>query len=366
MIPIPKRTIRSPSSSISIGDFSTYTVRLVNIKNIDPRYASADFSFKVNCPSDLDCAPACACERSTIPEPEINYLAKDYASFRQLILDRFAVLMPNWKETHAADLGITLVELLAYTGDYLSYYQDAIATEAYLNTARQRISVRRLVRLVDYLLHEGCNARTWVCIRTDTDFLLPPGSSFITGFNNALASAQTILTWDALQGVDSSEYEVFEPMQTAPIQIRAEHSTIPFYTWGLKECCLERGSTSATLLDKWVGDNGRALQLAIGDVLIFEEVLGPRTGLAADADPKRRQAVRITKVSPGQDPVFADANGRPTPYVDIDWGQEDALQFTFCISAIGPPPDCLYLLTRASLGGMRFSSITARRVHRRI
>ena len=36
--------------------------------------------------------------------------------------------------------------VFAYTADYLSYYQDAVATEAYLDTARQRISVRRHVR----------------------------------------------------------------------------------------------------------------------------------------------------------------------------------------------------------------------------
>ena len=67
--------------------------------------------------------------------------------------------MPDWQETHAPDLGVALVELLAYAGDYLSYYQDAVATEAYLGTARQRISVRRHARLVDYRMHEGCNAR---------------------------------------------------------------------------------------------------------------------------------------------------------------------------------------------------------------
>ena len=97
-------------------------------------------------------------------QPEINYLAKDYASFRQLILDRLALVMPRWQETHVPDLGIALVELLAYVGDYLSYYQDAVATEAYLGTARQRISVRRHVRLVDYAMHEGCNARAWVTV----------------------------------------------------------------------------------------------------------------------------------------------------------------------------------------------------------
>ena len=103
---------------------------------------------------------------------EINYLAKDYASFRQLILDRLALVMPDWKERHVPDIGIALVEVLAYVGDHLSYYQDAVATEAYLDTARKRISVRRHARLVDYPMHEGCNARAWVCVDTKSD--LPP------------------------------------------------------------------------------------------------------------------------------------------------------------------------------------------------
>src|SRR5437879_4243476 len=94
-------------------------------------------------------APLDACPPPTPDEPEINYLGKDYNSFRQLILDRLSLITPNWKERHIPDIGITLVELLAYVGDYLSYYQDAVATEAYLETARQRISVRRHAKLVD-------------------------------------------------------------------------------------------------------------------------------------------------------------------------------------------------------------------------
>lgn len=137
------------------GDFSTYTLRLVGVENIDPRYDHADFSFKVSCPSELDCVPPCQCQPPALEEPELNYLAKDYASFRQLIFDRLALLLPDWRERHVPDLGVALAEVLAYTGDYLSYYQDAVATEAYLDTARQRISVRRHVRLVDYKLDEG-------------------------------------------------------------------------------------------------------------------------------------------------------------------------------------------------------------------
>jgi hypothetical protein len=47
------------------------------------------------------------------------------------------------------DLTIALLELLAWAGDKLSYEQDAVANEAYLNTARPRISMRRHRRLAD-------------------------------------------------------------------------------------------------------------------------------------------------------------------------------------------------------------------------
>ena len=154
------------------GDFSIYTFRLVqNPQNlappaiIDPMFAAVDFSFKVDCPSDFDCQPRCDCPAAPLDEPEISYLAKDYGSFRRLMLDRMTALMPQWRERNPADLGVTLVELLAYVGDHLSYQQDAVATEAYLGTARRRVSVRRHAKLVDYHMHDGCNARAWVQVR---------------------------------------------------------------------------------------------------------------------------------------------------------------------------------------------------------
>src|SRR5439155_6940900 len=126
--------------------------------------------------------------------PEISYLAKDYASFRQLILDRLALIMPDWQERHVPDLGITLVEILAYVGDYLSYFQDAVATEAYLQTARQRTSVRRHVRLIDYRMHEGCNARAWLCLAVDEDFTIDDVDQifFTTNFPDAPGDCQPL------------------------------------------------------------------------------------------------------------------------------------------------------------------------------
>lgn len=351
------------------GDFSTCTLRVVDGRDeqgnwrrhqdFDARYDCVEFSFKVDCPSDLDCRQEVICPPEKLEEPEINYLAKDYASFRQLILDRLALVMPDWRERHAPDLGITLVELLAYVGDHLSYYQDAVATEAYLDTARQRVSVRRHVRLVDYPMHEGCNARTWVYVETDVALTLDPRDIYFVTTVDRLAAE---IKEEELHRQTSGAYELFEPMTNEPITLYPGQHDIRFYTWGDTECCLLRGTTTATLIGRWIellpserpdecGQTPRTtdqpnpqpeatssaqnLYLKPGDVLIFEEVIGPKTGNPADADPKHRHAVRLTDVRHGRDPLYPE-----TALTEITWAEEDALPFPLCLSAMGPPPEC--------------------------
>ncbi len=329
------------------GDFSCYTLRLVELdeqnrptqtpfRDFDPRYASVEFSFKVSCPSPVDCLPQNPYPLTILDEPQINYLAKDYASFRQLILDRMALLVPDWKERHVPDLGITLVEILAYVGDYLSYYQDAVATEAYLETARLRISVRRHARLVDYAMHEGCNARAWITVDTDQDLKFASHEiSFVTGQSGAKSA---VLTSDDLIGVPLGGYETFQPMSQGEIQLYQAHSEMWFYTWGDSECCLPKGATRATLIKKPTDDSERELRdLKIGQILIFEEVLGPKTGAPADADAAHRHAVLLTKVTPTTDELFNQ------PIVEIEWAPADALPFALCLSSVSEAPACKYL-----------------------
>ena len=70
-----------------------------------------------------------------------------------------------------------LVELFAYLGDRLAYWQDAVAVEAYLGTARRRTSVRRHARLLGYRVHDGCSARVLLALSTDTALTLPAGAA---------------------------------------------------------------------------------------------------------------------------------------------------------------------------------------------
>jgi hypothetical protein len=312
------------------GDYSTYTLRLVTgvatpapPAGFDQQLAAVDFSFKLECPSDFDCQTAHVCPSETLPQAEIDYLAKDYASFRELALDRMARTMPAWKETNPADIGIAAVELLAFAGDQLSYYQDAVATEAYLGAARRRISVRRHARLLDYAMQEGVNARTWVWFEAAVGppVAIPAASALVT----EAWLPHGPISQDQANAAYSAGSLAFETM--AGTTAHAELNEIRFYTWSDDQCCLPKGATSATLVDAGAGG-----LLTVGDVLLFEEVLGPATGVPADADPAHRCVVRLTSIVLGTDPL----NG--TKVIEVEWADADALPFPLCLSNVASKP----------------------------
>ncbi|MET0646938.1 MAG: putative baseplate assembly protein [Pyrinomonadaceae bacterium] len=326
------------------GDFSTYTLRLVDeggrpVGSFDPLLSAVAFSFKVECPDDFDCRARVTCPPERAEEPEIDYLAKDYDSFRRLMLDRFSVLMPEWGERNAADLGVVLVEMLAYVGDHLSYQQDAIATEAYLGTARRRSSVRRHARLVDYFMHDGSNARVWVQCRVTADrVLLPKGTQLFTHVSDL--EPRVARNTNAYSAALSARPEFFETMEDATFY--EAHNRIDFYAWGERECCIPEGATRATLRDG--SELANRLRLRAGDVLVFAERCGPDTGDEADADPAHRHAVRLTRVAPeasltpdGRDRVPGSQLTDPLTgqaVVEIEWEDADALPFPLCLSAV--------------------------------
>ncbi|MFE7559776.1 putative baseplate assembly protein [Kitasatospora sp. NPDC057500] len=340
------------------GDTSRYRLTVVEADahgrpgtrpypGFDPRYAHTGFSFGPDCPSPFDCRSEEDCPPAVRPAPVIDYTARDYESLRRLVLDRMSLTAPGWTERHLPDLGVTLVELLAHTADQLSYQQDAVATEAYLDTARLRVSVRRHVRLIDYAMHDGCNARAFVALTADRPLTLRHGTFRFAAVDVGRLGPQdrpelsTVIPDEELDALAATAaVEVFEPLGGADLVLRPAHNTIRFWTWGDQDCVLPRGATSATLRDDWhhaAGpDDGRPgtartrrLALRPGDLLVVEEVLGPRTGAAADADPAHRQAVRLTEVTPLVDELYEQ------PLVEVAWAPEDALAFPVCLSAHG-------------------------------
>ncbi|MCP4689208.1 MAG: putative baseplate assembly protein, partial [Desulfobacterales bacterium] len=261
------------------GDFSTYRLSLVDAydplhspNGFDPILSGIDFSFKVGCAGWFDAPDRAESAPAPGAPPPIDYLSKDFASFRGLMLDRMAAVLPDWKERNVADVGVAIVEVLAYAADYLSYYQDAAGAEAYLGTARKRISVKRHARLLDYRLHEGCNARCRVCVEVDRDYsprgpdnapVLPRGAMLLT----RVEGEDPVVYSDRLPEILRRGPLVFETMHPVD-ELKKSRNWIPFYTWGEASCHLPKGATRAAL----AGDN-EALGLKRGDVLIFEEMI---------------------------------------------------------------------------------------------
>lgn len=307
------------------GDFSWYQFELIDPADpdsvpagFDPCLSSVRFSFKAQCPSEFDCAEEHSCPPVPLDEPQLDYLSKDYGSFRRLMLDRMGQLIPAFRQRHPADFSVALVEMLAHVGDQLSYQQDAVATEAYLGTARRRVSLRRHARLLDYPIHDGCNARVYVHlnVRAGADGqVLAARTPLLTRGRDA----GPVLARGVLDSLPDGETQVFESLHD--LRLQSAHNRIRIHHWGDPGFCLGKGETAAALVED------AELKLTPGMLLIFEEVLSPTTGRAADADRRHRHAVRLLSVTPGFDPLTGTALRL------VRWHSEDALPFMLCVSA---------------------------------
>ena len=118
------------------GDFSIYRLT-VDDARVDRGFNGVAFSFKQGCPSELDCAPTGECPEEDAPEPRIDYLARDFTSFGNALLDFAAAALAAVAERDEAEPGVMLMELFAALGDEFSYIQDRYAREAYLATATE-------------------------------------------------------------------------------------------------------------------------------------------------------------------------------------------------------------------------------------
>lgn len=316
----------------TIGDLSWYTLRLADDDQpfsppppgYDPVLAQVAFTFRPGC-GDLDCRDDWTPGTPLVPPPAVDYTAKDYPAFRRVLKDRFALTQPGWVGDEPADVRTMLLEVLAYAADRLSYVQDAVATEAYLGTARRRISVRRHAVLVDYAMHDGGTARAWVRLAVAAAAGPVPGpvpADRVRLLSAPEAPACTVRPGSAdEQALRSAGTQAFE-IVAAPATLRFEHNAISFYTWSGVTCRLPVGATSATLAGSLTG-------LQVGDVLVLAAV-DPTSPDDVDARFELAQPVRLTAVSPGGDPLVPGPGGAVT---QIAWAAEDALKFALALTA---------------------------------
>jgi hypothetical protein len=289
------------------GDFSNYTLTLQS-PTLDLFFASAVFSFKARCSSDLDCketTPLCPPLQADVPP--IDYLSKDFLSFRQALLDFSSLCYPEWQERSEADFGVMFAEALSALADELSYTQDRIAAEASLETATQRRSVVRHARLVDYEPRPATASQVILQFDVNPGVTQLPEGLLVTAvgpdgnpipFETGGSLADRMI--DSIGGgrLDAPPMSVTNPAWNSGV--------IQPYWFDDSERCLPAGATDMYVL-------GRGYDFFPGQPLLIE------TAGATGGDPPIRQIVHLVEGIPAieiRDPLFqldVAANSRLDP-----------------------------------------------------
>ena len=84
------------------------------------------------------------------------------------------------------DFTIGLIDAFACAADVLTFYQERLANESYLRTARERVSLQEMGKLIGYRLRPGVAAETWLAFALETPptppaKLAPEPGAFVTG-----------------------------------------------------------------------------------------------------------------------------------------------------------------------------------------
>lgn len=303
-----------------IGDYSTYTLS-VTAPGIDPVFGGIDFKFRPGCFS-IDCDLDWEAPPRPVADPAIDYLVKDYDSFRHTLLAAIAERVPGWRPTSDADLTVALVGLIAAAADELSDYQDRVMNEAYLATARSRVSLARHARLVDYHIHQGNQAATILALRIDD---LHNGDQSLD---------REFVAWTGAPG--ASPGITFVPVATdRPVILNRLLDRIGLYTWGDTCPALAAGATTADLeiAGSQAADAAHVeAMIRSGKVnrLLLQEELNPLTGDLGGRDPQKRQILRLL---PGLDGARALLDPVPGAWlVRVRWRDEDRLRHDYCFT----------------------------------
>ncbi|MDK3073539.1 baseplate J/gp47 family protein [Sedimentitalea sp. JM2-8] len=291
---------------------------------LHPFFAGGVFDFYIDCPAG-DCRPDIAPEApATGPDPAIDMATKDYAGFLKVAQDWVRATDPNWSDLAPASIEATLIEVLAHHAEMLSIHQDRVVQEAFVDTARERISLTRHAAFLGLELDQGRTAGTVVAIDVAQAGYLPAG----TPLERREQGGRVTTRFETLDAV------FLDPRWNAGLADPADGSGLLAAAWpGAADAVLPAGSTGLLVLG-W--DRG----LAPGQRIAL--VQGARTHVATLTDLIEFEAPGWAAL-PSDPPSVA-----PVQVTQLCWDAPSAVAFQPWSDASGLP-----LLISANVIGAR-------------
>lgn len=320
------------------GDYASYRLH-IDHPQMDFYYNDVDFSFKAHCHTKIDCTPLPhECPQEEPVDFPVDYQARDFWSLRRALMDFAAQRYPHWMDRgREADVAVMLAEVISAMGDELAYYQDRVAREAYLETATQRRSLRRHARLVDYTVHDGLGARSWldVTVKEGKRGEIPAGFPLWAAADDGGKVPFEVGRNLAEMREDEYDADVLagRALKGRKYGVDAGRNSFQPHIWNEDDTCLPVGTTEVYIRGQHRSriplDDAPEGAPAAGKWMLL------RTSPTDPSVPARRWMVRVVDVTdtdgdgnPLEDPLVQDPEtGQPVALTRLVWEREQALPF---------------------------------------
>lgn len=299
---------------------------------IDRFFKATTFSFKQGCPARSDCKPRHDCPERALVDWPVDYLARDFGSFRSALLDFAAQRYPDWQERIPADVGSMIAELFAALGDEFSYVQDRYSREAYLETLSQRRSLAAFAELVDYQLDPGLTARTLLQLSVASGGVAAPAGARVW----ANPEGERPVAFELGTGLRGYRDLPAAGLSAESWWVHAAWNDLPAHQPDPSVPCLDIGARELWVVGEPLAAGtlpGTPDPAAIATFWIGRKLL-VETRPGDPADPVRRHVVEVDEaVEVVTDPLCTDELDNPITATRIHWRAEDALPFELDLSA---------------------------------
>ena len=220
--------------------------------------------------------------------PSVDYSSRDYVGLRDSMVRAIPYFTPDWTDWNESDLGIVLVELLAYMGDNIHFYIDRMAAESFLPTAITRTSIVNLCKLIDYELGGPVAASVDVEFSMSAplpgDLTIPAGTQCQTVCDNA----------GLLAGAESCTPLIFETAEDLVIPTGGLTGTVSAIQ-GITKTDVAVGTST--------GEVNQAFQLADADIIqntvqvYVDEGVGPEEWAVVDSLIESKSCDKVCEVA---------------------------------------------------------------------
>lgn len=173
-------------------------------------------------------------QKITAGRTRIPRQVASFQEFREAMLESLGdkPAFSTWRP-RSGDLGVMLVEMWAYVCDVLSFYDETVAHECYLRTARLRPSIRKLVELTGYRPRPAVASEVELVATAEGrhPVRLPPAMAFRSGgfdgnppqvfeTEDEFSIHALYNSWDIEPQRAGLEFETLDPLSTFHQEVR--------------------------------------------------------------------------------------------------------------------------------------------------